>query len=193
MILTAFLFFSFFQTSGQIKYVVNTDASEIVWIGKKISGENRGKVKISKGEFETDKNNYLKSGKFDIDMRTITDEDPIDISMKAMLENHLKSTDFYDVTNFPFVNFTISTPVLLEKGNVKIKGDLTIKNIMKPIEFKALFIPSDEGYLIFSSFSVDRSQFNIKYGSATFFADIAEKIIYDDFQIILRLNVKKSN
>lgn len=191
LILPVIFLCAFLYSFSQTKFFVNTDTSEIVWIGKKIAGEHRGKVKISKGEFEIDNNFVITSGNFDIDMRTLTDEDPLDASMKIMLENHLKSADFYDVENYPFVNFKISTPVAIQKGNIKIKGNLTIKNITKPIEFKALFVTTKDGYVIFSSFSIDRSQFNVKYGSASFYGDIAEKIIYDDFQILLRLKVKK--
>jgi polyisoprenoid-binding protein YceI len=191
LILSVLFLFVIFQSKGQAKYVVNADTSEIVWIGKKVSGEHRGKVKILNGEFETNKNNQITSGKFDVDMRTIMDEDPIDVSMKTLLENHLKSTDFFDVINFPLAHFEITSPVTIEKGNSKIKGNLTIKNMSQPILIKALFMPTSYGYLIFSSFSIDRSSYNVKYGSATFYSDIAEKIIYDDFQILLRLQVKK--
>ena len=182
-----------FSGFSQTRYLLDIDKSELIWIGKKLYGEHKGKVKISKGELIVDKNNYLTSGKFEIDMKTISNDDLSDPEIKKKLEGHLKSADFFDSEKYPTAKLVIKEPIKIEKGNIKIKGELTIKEISKPIEFKALFVSSAEGYKIFANFSVDRSQFNVKYGSATFFGDVADKVIYDDFQILLNLSLKKAD
>lgn len=189
-IISGILFFSALWAYGQTHYAIDPAKSEFIWIGKKVTGDHKGKVKISKGEF-TVENNTLKAVNFEIDMKTITDEDLTDQEMKLKLEGHLKSPDFFDVEKFPVARLDVKGPIKLEKGYVNIHGKLTIKGVTKPIEFKALFIPREGNYKIFASFSVDRSKFNVKYGSATFFGDIAENIIYDDFQVLLNLSAKK--
>lgn len=192
---TLFLILFLFTLSifSQTRYLIDSDKSEFIWIGKKLTGEHKGKVKITKGEFSIDKNNILTIGKFEIDMTSITNDDLTDAAYKTKFEGHLKSADFFDVDKYPTAKFSIKGPVKIEKGNIKIKGDLTIKDVTKTIEFKAVFVSSEDGYKIFANFSVDRSQFNVKYGSATFFSDIADKVIYDDFQVLLNLSLKKSD
>lgn len=190
-ILFGILFFSVMSVLSQARYVIDSEKSEFIWIGKKLAGEHKGKIKISKGDFIIDKKSNLLSGKFEIDMKTISNDDLADQATKDKLEGHLKSADFFDVEKYPSAKFAIKGSVKIEKGNIKIKGDLTIKDVTKPIEFKALFVTTEDGYKVFANFTVDRSQFNVKYGSATFFGDIADKVIYDDFQVLLNLSIKK--
>ena len=49
-------------------------------------------------------------------------------------DNHLKSADFFDVENFPSIKFQ-STSITKSGGDYKITGDLTIKDVTKPVTF----------------------------------------------------------
>ncbi|MGK2861202.1 MAG: YceI family protein [Chitinophagaceae bacterium] len=54
-------------------------------------------------------------------------------------DGHLKSTDFFDATKFPKLTF-VSTKIDHKEGNeYKISGDLTIKNVSKPVTLNAEF------------------------------------------------------
>ncbi|MCM3125959.1 MULTISPECIES: YceI family protein [Bacillaceae] len=49
-------------------------------------------------------------------------------------ENHLKSADFFDVENYPTIDFK-STNITRDGDDYKVTGDLTIKDVTKPVTF----------------------------------------------------------
>lgn len=54
-------------------------------------------------------------------------------------DNHLKSADFFDVANYPELNFKSISFTKKDDGNYKLKGLLTIKGISKEITLDAEF------------------------------------------------------
>ena len=125
-------------------------------------------------------------------MNSIKNDD-LDASSKwnAKLVNHLKSEDFFDVEKYPTVIFKITN--IENKGDkTLIQGDLTIKNKTNPIEFTAL-VKIDKNQLIFNSetFKIDRSRWDIKYKSKSFFNNLADKFIYDEMEISITIQALK--
>lgn len=172
-------------------YVVNADASEMAWIGEKVTGQHNGTINIKEGEFTIDGENM--SGAFVIDMNSLYVLDiPADNENHAKLTGHLKSDDFFSVGTYPEATFTV-TKVLPyraregETANYKVTGDLTIKGITNEISFPAHIDIADGKMTAKASFSVDRSRWNVRYGSGTFFDNLGDKLIYDDFHIDLNL------
>ncbi len=53
--------------------------------------------------------------------------------------NHLKSKDFFDVATYPTARF-VSTAVVASGNTAKITGNLTIKNVTKPVTIDATFV-----------------------------------------------------
>src|SRR5215813_13675625 len=53
-------------------------------------------------------------------------------------DNHLKSVDFFDVSQYPTLNFK-STKIEGSGNEYEITGDLTIKGVTKPIKLNAEF------------------------------------------------------
>ncbi|MBT2692756.1 YceI family protein [Bacillus sp. ISL-55] len=53
-------------------------------------------------------------------------------------ENHLKSADFFDVENYPTIDFK-STSITRDGDDYKVTGDLTIKDVTKPVTFDVEF------------------------------------------------------
>lgn len=49
-------------------------------------------------------------------------------------DNHLRSADFFDVETYPTIKFT-STSITGSGSDYNVTGDLTIKNITKPVTF----------------------------------------------------------
>lgn len=52
-------------------------------------------------------------------------------------DNHLKSPDFLDVENFPTIIFKSTSVKPLNETEAEITGDLTIKNVTRPVTIKA--------------------------------------------------------
>lgn len=174
---------------AQTKYNVDKEKSVLTWVGKKVLGEHTGYVKIASGNFIIDKTKII-SGKFEINMNSITDNDLTDTAYNAKLVGHLKSSDFFDVKKHPVAVFEITQPSVITKGNTLIKGKLTIKGITNPIEFKAVIIGTDE-IKAYANIVVDRSKYNIQFGSSSFIEGLGDKTIYDEFYITVNLVAKK--
>ncbi|MDC9723197.1 MAG: YceI family protein [Urechidicola sp.] len=162
---------------------IDVDKSNVNWKGFKPTGEHFGTISISEGNLEINEG-ALVGGSFVFDMNTIVDTDmPADNKYNAQLVDHLKSADFFDVTKYPTATFVI-TSVKKAEGGLSISGDLTIKDVTKNITFTAKF--SDEGgvnTLTSEKFMVNRADYNVTYKSKTFFNDLKDKFINDEFEI----------
>ena len=167
-----------------VKSTVDTEKSSIAWVGKKVLGQHNGTVNIKSGELEYAEGR-LSGGTFEIDMATIACLD-LDGGMRGKLEGHLKSPDFFDVANFPTASFTITNVTAGENGAYNITGDLTIKGITNSLSFSAT---SEDGSFN-ADIKVDRTLYNVRYGSGKFFDNLGDKTINDDFELAVSLVTK---
>ena len=76
------------------------------------------------------------------------------------------------------------------KGNYKIQGNLTIKGITKPVKFFANVGNKGTSARATASIKVDRSEYDVRYGSGSFFDNLGDKTIYDEFDLNITLAVK---
>jgi polyisoprenoid-binding protein YceI len=118
-------------------------------------------------------------------MTTIKDDDG-----SERLEGHLKSEDFFGVEKYPTSKLVITESTPFEKGSGTVKGNLTIKGITNPVEFKAAMQKKDDGTWFFANIVVDRTKYNVRYGSGSFFDNLGDKTIYDEFKLKVNLLVK---
>ncbi len=171
-------------------YEASLSDSEIQWQAYKVTGQHDGIVKLSSGELEI-KDSKIVGGNFVADMTSITVQD-LSGESKGKLEGHLKSPDFFGVENYPKAKFVITEAFPVgETGEYRIKGDLTIKEDTNPIAFNAEL--TEEGNMLVANaeFKVDRSKYNVRYGSGSFFDNLGDKTIYDEFDLAITLKVSK--
>ncbi len=172
---------------AQNHYHFTSDQASIKWTGKKIGGSHWGYIKLKKGSLDME-NMTIKKGSFTIDMTSISVKDIESESYNKKLVDHLKSDDFFGVKDYPeaILEITESTPFVNKEAT--IKGNLTIKGITNPIEFKTVY---GDGKLT-ATIVVDRSKYNVRYGSKSFFNNIGDKMIYDEFtlDVILKLETE---
>ena len=173
-ILVVFITLSF--TSLEKKQI-KTNTSKVVWKGYKVTGSHHGTISIKSGSL-TFTNEKLTSGEFTIDMTTISNAD-LTGKYKDKLEKHLKSDDFFEVSNFPTATLTFDKVNETKKNTYHITGDLTIKDITNPIEFNIVI----DGNKATTSLKIDRTKFNVKYRSTSFFENLKDKAIYDEFDL----------
>lgn len=166
---------------------IDTQKSEIEWIGKKVSGEHNGTLMLESGKFDLDKG----TGNFVIDMKSINNKD-LDGEWKQKLEGHLKSDDFFNVEKYPQAKFVLKKATKQKDGKYKMTGDLTVKGITKPVEFDATMEEKDKMKWLMADFQIDRLKWDIKYNSGKFFdvKKLGDKMIYDDIGIKLKLATK---
>jgi polyisoprenoid-binding protein YceI len=155
--------------------------SNIEWKAYKVTGSHKGNVSLKSGSlaFENEK---LVGGSFIMDMTSITCTD-LDGEYKNKLEGHLKSDDFFGVSKYATSTLELVSVKSVGKNVYDVKGKLTIKQITKPISFKV----SVYGKKANASIKVDRTDFDIKYGSGSYFDDLADNLIYDEFDLIVDL------
>lgn len=160
---------------------VSTSASKVVWLAKKVTGEHNGTVAISKGSLSVD-GNKLVGGNFTIDLKSIVCKDLTDPTYNQKFITHITSGDFFEVEKFPTANFVITKVV----GN-QISGNMTVKGITKAITFPAQISVTGGKVAATANITLDRTDYNIKYGSKKFFESIGDKAIYDDFALTVSL------
>lgn len=175
---------------GKSTMSVNSEESKVVWLGKKVTGEHTGEINILHGDLQFD-GDVLNGGSFEIDMKSITNSDIESEEYNQKLVGHLKSDDFFGVEKYPKATFVISEVEAKKAGKYHVKGDITIKGITKSIDFPVQVTTLDSKATATASITIDRSEFNVKYGSGSFFDGLGDKMIYDDFTLDITLVANK--
>lgn len=176
-----------FTTADSTSVMVDTTESYIVWKGYKVTGSHHGKVMIKNGELTFDEAGMLSGGGFEIDMASITCDD-LEGEWSQKLVGHLKSDDFFGVEKYPTAKFVIKEVVSRGKaGEYKVIGDLTIKETTKEIKFNTVITEKDGKNIANADITIDRSEYNVRYGSGSFFDNLGDKTIYDEFELSVNL------
>ena len=162
------------ESNSQTLLKINTEKSTLKWIGEKITtSQHSGSLNFKSGEM-TIKDGLVVSGNFIVDMTSISVED-ISGSGKKRLEGHLKSDDFFSVDKHDKALLSIKGSKKTDKGFL-VDANLTIKDLTHPIQFNMVSI--EGGYnadLVF-----DRSKYNVRFRSGSFFENLGDKLIIDD-------------
>lgn len=174
------------------KYTIDTKTSKVVWTATKIGGSHTGGIDIARGSLTT-KNNNASTANIVMDMKSIHNTDLEDASYKAKLEGHLKSDDFFAVEKFAESSFNVSgfSPIENAKNgaaNYTIKGDLTIKGITHAISFPGIVKISGTEAVVTGKLTFDRSKWDVKYGSGSFFEGLGDHLIHDDVELKFELH-----
>ena len=179
--------FSFFTiiSFSQKRVEVNTDASNLTWVGSKLTSSHQGEINLKSGELEI-KDGKLVGGRFIIDMTSITCTDLKPQEGGDKLVKHLKAEDFFAVDKHPESHLKITKAVSVNKEDYKIIADLTIKEITHSITFSANVRIDNDAFLAKSIIKFDRTKWDIKYKSSSFF-DVGDKMILDEIELQLFL------
>lgn len=166
-------------------YRIDPAASTIVWTGYKVTGKHTGNVTLKEGSLQSN-HGTITGGSFEIDMNTITCTDLDGGGPK--LVGHLKSDDFFGVATYPTAKFVITRAIPQDtKGNYKIIGDLTIKKTTKQVKFNAQVSEANHQLTATGKIVIDRSDFDVRFGSGSFFDGLGDKTIYDEFDLDIKL------
>lgn len=174
-----------FKTPGAkhaTTYAVDTKTSTATWLAKKVTGQHSGTVSISSGSIVAEHAN-IKGGTFELDMKSIACTDLEAGKGKEKLEGHLKSDDFFSVDKHPTAKLEITKVVAKSNTDFEMSGKLTIKGITNDITFPSNIKMDGKTFVAVSKIMVDRSKYDVKYGSKTFFEGIGDKAIDDMFEM----------
>ena len=180
----AVLFLAGTLSASAQKSEINISKSEVEWTGKKIGGSHTGEIKLKSGNLEF-KGDDIVGGKVVMDMNSITNTDLTDEGYNQKLVGHLKSDDFFGVEKFPTASFEVTKSSKFKDGKASVTGKLTIKGKTEEITFDVLM----EGDKYSTQIEVDRSKFDVRYGSNSFFDNLGDKAINDICTLAITLSL----
>ncbi|GAA4271051.1 YceI family protein [Aquimarina gracilis] len=164
------------------KKEIKASESKINWVGKKVTGEHSGTLSLSQG-FLVFEGENITGGEFIVDMTSLKVTD-LEGEYKKKLEGHLSSDDFFSIQNHKTAKLVVTKAKKTDKG-YKIAGDLTIKGKTNPISFELAV----NGNSASTKLMVDRTKYDIKYGSGSFFDNLGDKTINDEFELAVELKM----
>jgi len=185
--LIPFMIFLLGNSPNETISITEVSESVITWKGHKVTGSHEGTIDLKSGDLTYDADGALTGGTITIDMTSIKCTD-LSGGGAGKLEGHLKSDDFFGVANYPTASLTITkvsakgTP-----GDYKVTADLTIKETTQSIKFYTNVTESDGMKVAIADIKVDRTDFDVRYGSGSFFDNLGDKTIYDEFDINVKL------
>ncbi len=164
---------------------VDASKSTISWLGKKVTGEHSGTIDLKSGELKID-GGAIAGGDFVVDMTSIKNTDLTDAEWNGKLVGHLKSDDFFAVEKYPEAKLVITKEAAFSGDKATATGDLTIKGTTHPVTFDV----TKDGNTYTAEITVDRSKYDVRYGSKSFFDNLGDKVIYDEFYLTVKLVVE---
>lgn len=170
------------SATAQQTFQANTTASKVEWIGKKVTGQHNGDLRVQSGTVAWGENG-LAAAEVVMDMNSIT---VLDLKPEgaAKLEGHLRSTDFFNTAEFGTAKFNTTSVVRKDapagQPNYTVTGDLTIKGITKPVTFDVLASKEPTGVRATGTLVFDRTHYDIKYRSGQFFDALGDRMIEDE-------------
>lgn len=164
-----------------MKKEIKTQESNVIWKGKKLAGSHTGTIDLKEGYF-TMENNEPTGGEFIMDMTSIKVTD-LSGKNRQQLEDHLKNEDFFSVDKYPTAKLVVKNVVKQEDETYGVSGDLSVKEKTNPITFEQQ-IKEDSAL---AKVVIDRSKFDVRYGSGSFFSNLGDNTIHDNFELDVNL------
>lgn len=168
---------------------IDINRSTVAWEGTKVTGQHDGTIGLKSGELYV-VDNQIVGGNIVINMQQITVLDLEDPETNAKLQGHLESDDFFSVATYPEATFEMAKlekheEVAEGEPNYTIRGNLTIKGITHGVSFPAHVQVHDDMLTAKADFDLDRTQWDVRFGSGKFFDNLGDNLIHDDFNIKL--------
>ena len=159
------------QSSSETKDI-NLQQSLVEWLGEKIVGASHpGSFNLQSGSI-TLTADKITGGSFVIDINSLKSYEGI-----GSLEKHLLSDDFFDAGKFPTANFQITDVTYSDDSNFSLTGQLTMKGKTHTETFQATQDKANS--TVTASLNLDRTKYEIIFGSGKFFKELADAAIKD--------------
>ena len=162
---------------------VDVTKSNIHWLGEKVTGFHEGNLSLKSGSLTMNEGNVT-GGRFVVDMNSMTCTD-LEGEYAGKLIGHLKSDDFFSVDKHPEATLTFTAVENKGNGVFAVTGDFTIKGKTNPEQFD--LVVDENGAT--AKVVIDRSKYDVRYGSNTFFDNLGDKAIYNDFKLDVTLKM----
>ena len=161
----------------------NKTESLIRWYGEELTGKTHfGNLSFKEGLIEL-QDGLIIGGNFVVNMTSLSVED-LSGGAKARLEGHLRSDDFFSVDKYPEATLKITQKAKDEGDVQKLFGELTIKGIKHDVDFSIILVDKKTAT---ANLTFDRSKYNVRFRSGSFFENLGDKLILDDIRMEVSL------
>ncbi len=176
-------------------YQVDTEKSVFEWAGRNLNNRHHGRIAIQGGELVI-QGGKPAGGNIVLDMNGITNVDLQDQGWRDMLLRHLKSGDFFAVEQFPTASFRLTRweaqgGAPPEAPNGIVTGALTIRDVTRTISFPTIVSPQADGSIkAHATFDIDRTLWNVCYGSGKLFERLGMHLVHDIISLELFIQAR---
>ncbi|WP_226389462.1 YceI family protein [Penaeicola halotolerans] len=186
-------------TDNATELAIDTEASQVTWVGYKPSGQHNGTIPVVSGNIKVNEGTVV-GGQFTFDLTNLQILDlEAGSEMHGKLFGHLQSADFFDTANFPEASFEVTgaeaytsgvvtdaeqfesdnTPksnseIMVANPTHLISGNLTMRGVTKNITFPARVEVSEAGVSAEARFNINRIDWGVSYGDEATVADKAK-------------------
>lgn len=176
-------------------YRIETEKSVLEWGGRNLNNRHFGRIAIQGGELVIH-GGLPVTGSIVADMSTIANLDLVDTAWRDLLIRHLKSDDFFAVERYPTAAFRLNGWQVQEAASPEVingvaSGDLTIRDITRPISFAAIVAPQvDGGIKAHAVVDINRILWDVSYGSASLFERLGMHLVHDMISLELFIQAR---
>lgn len=167
----------------------DTTGSSAEWTGSKTLIKDyydTGTISIKSGN-AIFADGVLTGGQVTFDMTSIATTSTgkgSDADTTSKMAGHLKSDAFFDVAKYPESKFIITSAAKESDDTYLVTGDLTIKGKTAPTSFPVKVSDSADGKIMISGMAtIDRTVYDVRFGSSKFFQDLGDNVINDEFTL----------
>ena len=154
----------------------STSKSKFNWTGYGEIGTYAlsGSIILKDGTYRVN-NDTLLSATLVMDMQSLNSDN-------KDLVGHLKGPDFFETGRYPEATFELQKPTLLA-DKMNVQGNLTVKNIVQPAIIQLNHIIKNGSHYFNGKLTLDRTKFNIKYNSKSFFSNLGDQAIKNSIDL----------
>ena len=170
-------------------YRVDPAQSALIWRGtKKIGEAHEGVISLQEGLIIADGDSVVEAT-FIVDVDSLSTTD-LSGAAKTQLDDHLRAAEYFDTATYPTARLVITEATVSDptgEDNVTLRGNLTIKDQTHGIEFPATVTRLEDRLTAHAAFSIDRTVWGITAGSENFFADLGDRVINDEIELMVTI------
>ncbi len=173
------------------KYQLDTGASVVEWAGRNANSKHYGTLRLKSGHLVIQERSV--TGELVVDMEAMENINLSGDALQPVLIAHLKSDDFFFTRLFPTATFVIEKGEIADAPyrtctNSTLKGSLNLRGVTKDIDCAATISQRENnGLALEAHFDLDRTRWNVIYGSTRFFEHLGMHTVFDQISIELRL------
>lgn len=174
------------------RLAIDVEASALRWTGRNLFNFHAGTAALAEGWVEF-RDGALVAARIAVDMESLRCTDIADTAMNALLIAHLRSEDFFAVSDYPRATFELTAATAIPAAPAgspthHVRGAFTLRGHTEPLGFDALLAQKGDGtWVAQATLDLDRTLWGSIYGSGRFFARLGQHVVNDLVHLHLKV------